>query len=219
MVSPVRTLLDQHPTNPVRETNYVSNNNKAWAKDFAPIKKFHVRTFWDEDGATNATFDEAFQDIYEDDDLKSEEPAYPPNNRQWRLAYEADAATCGTSVGKEAPVRKSSFRNGRRRLLSQTGLLMNAYTHWRIQKEPHCPEYWQAGKLQGTQETLSRELRGRFYGKPWGHRQRVDICYGAFYWTNVNGADPFKDEAGQKVWETASFWEPEDTVEDMESTS
>jgi hypothetical protein len=35
-------------------------------------------------------FEDGFLTLYEDDDLRIQEMAYPPKYRQWRLAYEED---------------------------------------------------------------------------------------------------------------------------------
>jgi hypothetical protein len=53
------------------------------------------------------------------------------------------------------------------------------------------------------------KINGGLKGKPWGHRRRVDPDYGAFYWTDAEGSEALVNEAGEKLWDTLNFWEPE----------
>ncbi|CAH0046087.1 unnamed protein product [Clonostachys solani] len=88
--STAEALILQHPTNSVNNPLYVTGSDKAWARDYEPIKRVITHTFVGSDGITYANFEDAFLGLHDDDALRFRQPAVPPNNRHWRLESEAD---------------------------------------------------------------------------------------------------------------------------------
>jgi len=177
--TPVQDLLEQHPENPIRDTLYSSNSNKPWAKNYPPIKNLHVHTYVNEDGGVGATYHEAFLDMYEDDDLRLQELAYPPNYRAWRLAYEEDGINWFHSeisnvvlaawarypavlqASHEKPLTESRVTESVdiaysvKRGTDRVHLAIGEFKRCLVSKVG-----WQAGKLNQSQQGLSQELRG-----------------------------------------------------------
>lgn len=87
---PVHELLNQHPDSPVHDTYYTSSTSKNWITHYPPIRKINVHTYVNANGGISADYDRAFLEVYEDDELRMQELAYPPNYRKWRMAYEED---------------------------------------------------------------------------------------------------------------------------------
>ncbi|KAK0701106.1 hypothetical protein B0T21DRAFT_321997 [Apiosordaria backusii] len=83
-------LLSEHPTNYVYNTDYVTQSDKAWARNYRPIHTMLVHTSIGGDGLTYADFKTAFLPRDDDDDLRLRASAVPPNQRTWRLQSEAD---------------------------------------------------------------------------------------------------------------------------------
>ncbi|KAJ2893603.1 hypothetical protein MKZ38_008426 [Zalerion maritima] len=309
MSSPVRTFLEQHPTNPVGETGYTSSSHKNWARDFASINKLYVHSFLKDDGGVGAKFENAFLDL------------------EWRLAYEEDGINwfhtevsnivlaawarypAVIQTSHEKPLTKTQVSESVN--IAYSVRRDNSRLHIAIGEFKRCllvPHEWQQGTLRPPQQGFSRELRGyaylyrcpqifcfdnstflmlqfrattaesirdpdcavdcwvfprdnfnglplrwalyrllvqgfrrcqgiwsltpslyntisdrrefyngrplwriggQLYNKPWGHCRRVDPFYGAFYWTDAEGCEPQVDVAGDKIWDTLGFWEPE----------
>lgn len=55
------------------------------------------------------------------------------------------------------------------------------------------------------------KLDNKFLIKPWGYCRQLDTSYGAFYWTEADGATPLLDRDGNKIWDTIAIWQPEPT--------
>jgi len=77
----VYDLLTQHSTNVVHNTYYVTQSKKEWAGNYHPIRNLVVHSYHGGDGLVHADFDSAFLGSYEDDGLRMDEPAVPPNKR------------------------------------------------------------------------------------------------------------------------------------------
>lgn len=90
MIATVADLLGQRPTNQVQNAGYVTQSDKAWARNYCPIQNILVHTRVGEDGLTHANFENAFLPWYDDDDLRLRAHAVPPNQRTWRFESEAD---------------------------------------------------------------------------------------------------------------------------------
>jgi hypothetical protein len=84
------TLILQHPSNPIHNPMLVTDTDKAWARQYDPIKNITLHSLVDQDGITQANFEEAFFPLSNDDRMRFRRPAVPPNNRSWRLQAEAD---------------------------------------------------------------------------------------------------------------------------------
>ena len=80
----------QHPSNPVHNTEYVTGSDKPWARPFKPMKNITVHSFVDNQGMSQANFDDAFFALCDDDRVRMNEPASPSNVREWRFEMEAD---------------------------------------------------------------------------------------------------------------------------------
>jgi hypothetical protein len=83
-------LLSEHPTNYVYNTDYVTQSDKAWARDYCPNHNLLVHTSIDRDGLTHADFETPFLPRDHDDDLRLGASALPPNQRAWHLQSDAD---------------------------------------------------------------------------------------------------------------------------------
>jgi hypothetical protein len=90
MSTTVRSLLSEHSSNPVQDTGYYTDSRKRWQEKYTSITKFRVQTQVQNNGCVTANFD-PFLPLQEDDELRLNELAHPPNRRSWRLASKADA--------------------------------------------------------------------------------------------------------------------------------
>lgn len=180
MATTVGSLLHQHPHNPVKETHNQSQSNKSWAKAYHPISKFKVWTSVQGPNAVVANFDDAFLGEYDDESLRLNQPAHPPNDRTWRLDSEADAvlwfhteisnvvlaAFTGYPVVIQASHEKPltgdrvdqvvdasySIQYGNKRLPVAVGEFKRGLLRF---------EHWQSGNMRHGQQTIiSQELRG-----------------------------------------------------------
>ena len=86
MSSTAATLFNKHSINPCKETFYHSASSKEWTKGYPPI----TYAWRQASKCVQANFD-AFHDEYDDDGLRLNERAYPPNYREYRLNVEEDA--------------------------------------------------------------------------------------------------------------------------------
>lgn len=174
----VGELLDRHPENPVNETLYTSGSNKSWTKKYSAIKRLKVHTYVNDAGAVEANYEDAFLSMYEDDELRMQELAYPPNYRQWRMAYEEDGInyfhTEISNIVLAAWTRHPTvLQASHEKPLTDNSVPETvdvAYSVTRGRDRVHVAlgefkrcliagEDWQAGKLTPTQQVLSRELR------------------------------------------------------------
>ncbi|KAJ4308011.1 hypothetical protein N0V84_012351 [Fusarium piperis] len=85
----VHDLILQHPTNIISNTGYQTASEKHWARVYHPISNIicHTRVHR---GRTYADFERALLPLYDDDTIRLNHEAVPPNNRHWRLETEAD---------------------------------------------------------------------------------------------------------------------------------
>ncbi|KXX77148.1 hypothetical protein MMYC01_207562 [Madurella mycetomatis] len=90
MNTTVADLLNQHPTNVVQNTGYVTQSDKSWTRNYHPIRNVLVHTLIGEDGLTYANFERAFLPWDADDSLRTTVHAVSPNHRTWRFESEAD---------------------------------------------------------------------------------------------------------------------------------
>jgi hypothetical protein len=63
-------LILQHSTNPVNNPGYETTTDKAWARDYKPIKKVTSHTMIGADGITYANFEDAFLPLQDDGELR-----------------------------------------------------------------------------------------------------------------------------------------------------
>lgn len=177
MASTVATLIGQHSTNPFKETKNQSGSAKEWTRSYALITNLNVHTLVQGPQAVQANFD-AFLDEYEDDSARLLEPAYPPNDRQWRLNSEEDGIQWfHTEVSNivlagfaryPALIQASHEKPFSETRYDQTVDVAYSVSHGRQRKHVVLgefkrgllvPDQWQSGKLRSTQQNLSRELR------------------------------------------------------------
>ena len=126
-----------------------------------------------------ANYDGAFLDMYEDDELRMQELAYPPNVREWRMAYEEDGVNWfHTEVSNVALAAWTRYppvlQTSQERPLIDTRVPEsvdvaysvsqgNERTHMVIGEFKRCliaQNDWQTGRLGKGQQSLSQELRG-----------------------------------------------------------
>ncbi|KAI8710955.1 hypothetical protein NCS52_01524400 [Fusarium sp. LHS14.1] len=174
----IRALLHEHSTNPVKDTLMESSSNKQWAKTYHPIKHLVVHTQTQGLGVVG-TFDRAFLGEYDDENLRLNEPAYPPNYRNWRMDTEQDAiawfnAEVSNVVLSAFAVYPGVINCGHEKPLSSTRTDETVDTSYSIDASGGRTNFvigefkrgtlkrarWQAGSLGSGQESLSRELRG-----------------------------------------------------------
>lgn len=192
----VGTQLQRGPTNPIYDPGYVTQSDKIWARNYPSLRNLVVHTVIDENGMTHANFEPAFLPLYADDDVRMNEPAFPPNNRTWRLQSEADCELWfHTEISNvvlpawsaaQIPVMQSSHIKPPREdpipeevdavysikfRNTRTVLAIGEMKRNLIQ-----PEYWQGGNVTaiGAQKKLSKELRGYVFSA--SHPSRVGVC-------------------------------------------
>ncbi|KAK4152614.1 hypothetical protein C8A00DRAFT_16102 [Chaetomidium leptoderma] len=90
MDTTVADLVYVDPVNPIHDTGYRTQTDKAWARAYHPIRNLVVHTRVGQDRQTYSSFDAAFHSWDEDDTLRMACAAAPPNQRAWRLETEAD---------------------------------------------------------------------------------------------------------------------------------
>ncbi|KAK5999037.1 hypothetical protein PT974_01424 [Cladobotryum mycophilum] len=87
----VRDLLGLNPTNPVKTAALVTPSNKDWATtNYHPTRCLIVHSTID---PTEGTYDADLSILWspgDDDNLRLQEPAFPPNKRNWHCRTEAD---------------------------------------------------------------------------------------------------------------------------------
>jgi len=88
----VADLLGQHLTNEVQTTGQATQSDKAWTRNYHPIRNLYVHTQVNhrDDGLVYANFERALLPWDADDTMRTAEPAIPANHRIWRLESEAD---------------------------------------------------------------------------------------------------------------------------------
>lgn len=181
-------LLTQHPTNSIAYIpNKGAQTNKSWALNYHPISNLIIHTTVSPGGVVEATYEPAFLPLKDDDSLRLSESALPPNKREWHIFNAADRelwfhteisnivlaawsrypAVVQTSHPKpqgfnspadEVPIAYSMQRGSIRAILAVGEIKRNVIDR----------EVWKSGHLdaEGTQERLSRELRGYVGDKP-----------------------------------------------------
>ncbi|KAK3187218.1 hypothetical protein K4F52_004122 [Lecanicillium sp. MT-2017a] len=172
-------LIQQHPTNPVYQSEHTSASSKTWAQKYAPIKNLKIQTTVQENGAVEGIFDRAFLGTCHDDALRMKEPAYPPNYKFWRLAYEADgnnyfqaeisnvvlAAFSRHPLVIQAAEEKPLTDKSVTEAVDVTYSVKKDTTrmHITIGEMKRCliaSRDWETGHLRKQQQVLSQELRG-----------------------------------------------------------
>lgn len=88
----IAALLALSPTNPVDDAGNHTPSNKEWAKrNYPEIDNFNVWTRRRPDGISEANLDRGAVWPEDQDDLvRYNEPAFPPNERRWYFETEAD---------------------------------------------------------------------------------------------------------------------------------
>lgn len=180
MATTVGWLLQQHPNNPIKDTYSQSDSSKSWAKEYPAISKVRVHTSFQGQDALVANFDDAFIGEHDDESLRLNEPAHPPNYRSWRLNSEADGVLWfHTEISN---VVLSAFAScpgiiqaSHEKVLDEERVDQIVDTSYSIpygnERLPVAIgefkrgllrlEHWQSGRVRaGPQATLSRELRG-----------------------------------------------------------
>jgi hypothetical protein len=89
MATKVEDLLFQHSSNGAYNPQSHTQSKKNWAEKFHTIKRLNIHTL-QQSNCTQAVLDGPLLREYSDDQLRKNEPAYPPNSRIWRLESEAD---------------------------------------------------------------------------------------------------------------------------------
>lgn len=181
-MSTAGALIQQHPTNIVYQSEHTSASSKTWAQKYAPIRNFKLQTTVQEDGTVSGIFDGAFLGTCDDDTLRMKEPAYPPNAKFWRLAYEADGKNYFQAeisnivlaafsrhplviqAAEEKPLTDKSVTEA----VDVTYSVKKDTTrmHIAIGEMKRClvaPRDWETGHLRKQQQSLSQELRGCVY--------------------------------------------------------
>lgn len=171
-------LLNQHPKNPVKATGLQSSSNKPWTKSYPAITKLNIHTSVQGSGTVIASYETAFLETYEDENVRLDTTAYPPNYRQWRLNSEEDGIQwfhteisnivlaafkdypAVLQVSHEKPLSDAKF--------DQTVDCAYSIKHNGKRKHAAIGEFkrgliladqWQNGKLGSGQASLSQELR------------------------------------------------------------
>lgn len=84
-------MLDQHPTNDIVHTeSKPGQNNRSWIPNYHPISNLVVHTTISLDGVVSATYETGFLPEGNDDRLRLNAIALPPNKREWHLLSVAD---------------------------------------------------------------------------------------------------------------------------------
>lgn len=176
MATTVGALLGQHSTNPVKKTEFTTSSRKDWTKSIFPINSLQVHTSQTPTG-TIADFS-AFLDEFEDDDLRFNEPAYPPNFRNWRFSSEEDGVNWfHTEVsnivlaawGRYPQILQASHEKSF--IINDDKTVDIAYSLAHKNQKYHVAigefkrglidfDQWSSGNLFKTQAALSQELRG-----------------------------------------------------------
>jgi hypothetical protein len=172
-------LILQHSVNNIHNPQYTSSTNKAWAAVYPAIDQLTVRTTVNHDGAVHATFEPAFLPLSADEDRRTSAPAYPPNERFWRLETEADAEhwwhteisdivlaawasrpcivqTCHTTPLTDVNITENvdctyAMYIGNERVPIAIGEMKRNLIN---------ADEWQSSRLSTGQQRLARELRG-----------------------------------------------------------
>ncbi|KAH8656430.1 hypothetical protein BGZ61DRAFT_434371 [Ilyonectria robusta] len=180
MATTVSALLGQYPTNPVKNTLKHSDSNKSWAKSYPPISRLRVHTSIQGPGSVIANFNDAFLGEYNDETLRLNETAHPPNYRRWRLDSEEDGiqwfhTEISNVVLSAFASHPSLLQTSHEKALSETRTEQTVDISYSVshgkERMPVAigefkrglikPEQWQNGKLIHSQQIiLSQELRG-----------------------------------------------------------
>ncbi|EXK76237.1 hypothetical protein FOQG_19012 [Fusarium oxysporum f. sp. raphani 54005] len=89
-MSTSKDLILKHPNNVISNPGYKTGSDKPWARTFKPIKKVTSHTIVGRDDQYHSDFETGFMELQNDDRLRFNQQAVPPNNRHWRLETEAD---------------------------------------------------------------------------------------------------------------------------------
>ena len=181
MATPVAVseLLNQHSGNVAHDTFYMSSSSKHWARHYRPIEKLKVHTYKNQNQGVSADYDDAFLELYEDEELRMQELAYPPNYRTWRLAYEEDGVNWfNTEVSNVVLAAWARYPNvlqtSQEKPLTDVNISESvdiAYSvtkdgnrmHMAIGEFKRClikAKEWENGSLGSNQRGFSQELRG-----------------------------------------------------------
>ncbi|TQV95309.1 hypothetical protein IF1G_06296 [Cordyceps javanica] len=172
--------IAQHPTNIPYNTDYRTGTNKEWARQYKPIRNLVLHSRVDEEGLTEASFDNAFLPLFDDDGLRMSQPCVAPNTRSWRFEVEADCehwfhAEISNIVLSAWATYPPVLQSSHNKPLSETAIPENVDSTYsvRLGNNKHAiaigemkrnlihAQSWQAGWLvPGAQQMLSQELRG-----------------------------------------------------------
>ena len=173
--------INQDPDNFVDETGYTSQSNKAWAQRYRPISNRIARTrIREEDGYTDTDFDSAFLPMYADDHLRLSEHCVAPNHRQWRFEVEADCESwfhaevsnvvLSAWANYPAVLQSSHNKPPREDRITENVDILYSFKKegvkyplaiGEVKRNLINPSNWQSSDpLRGSQDKLSRELRG-----------------------------------------------------------
>ncbi len=83
-------LLSEDPTNPVVNSNNVTNSNKPWANSYHPLWNLIVHTYLGADNLVHANWESVFCPLGDDDSYRLASPAERPSPRLWSFNTEAD---------------------------------------------------------------------------------------------------------------------------------
>ncbi|KAK0640842.1 hypothetical protein B0T16DRAFT_514790 [Cercophora newfieldiana] len=178
----VYKLLQEHPTNPVHNPQYVTGSDKNWAQRYPAISNLIVHTTIDGNNCTRANFDQAFLPLDGDDTmLRTTVEARRPNERAWRLESEADCelwfhteiSNVVLSAWNQFPpvTQCSHIKPPREDSIAEEvdtmycvkdGGVKTVIAIGEMKRNLINSELWQIGDISSSsrQEKLSKELRG-----------------------------------------------------------
>lgn len=181
-------MLDQHPPNDIVHTESNSGqNNRSWIPNYHPISNLIVHTTISLDGVVNATYEAGFLPEGNDDRLRLNAIALPPNKREWHLLSVADRelwfhteiSNIVLAVWSQYPTVLQTSHSRPHEVSTPADEVATAYSIQRgssraflvvgeIRKNVINRDVWQSGNLttKATQNRLSQELRGYVHDKP-----------------------------------------------------
>ncbi|KAK0730292.1 hypothetical protein B0H67DRAFT_630674 [Lasiosphaeris hirsuta] len=149
----------------------VSYTDKAWAQDYPSIDNLIVRSTVDEEGMSDAVFDNAFLPACADGDRRLDEPAQPPMSNVVLAAwakYPAVTQPCHTKPLSEVSISENVDST----YAMYAGNVRIPLVIGEMKRNLINAEAWQSGELPLAQKKLARELRG--YGE---HQSPQAFCW------------------------------------------
>lgn len=171
-------VIAQNSANAIKNPDYSSSTDKAWAQGYHSITNFNVLTTLGQDSILHSNLDTLLP-LCDDDRTRLGEPAGFPNERYWRLETEADIENwwhtevsnpvlsawkrypCIVQTSHTKPLTESNIaENIDCTYAMYMGKMRTAVIIGEIKRNLIDEPQWLTGSLREAQKKLARELRG-----------------------------------------------------------